>query len=420
MKMMRVKRYAGYLAQVEIWPVAFFILISMVWPPFLPVAVACAAAFWAIRWLAYRRLSVRTPVDWPVILLGIMILVTFYATALPEITKLQVIRLLSGITLFYAIANWASTNQRLLQLRLGASLAGLTLALSAPFSVQWAIGKIPFLSLSFYERFTVWVSDAIHPNVLAGSLILLLPIIIGWLLFDWGTLQWTWRIGLSAVILVMLAVLILCVSRGAWMAIAVGLAVMVILRWRWGWVLILLAGLMAALGVYRLGIATFLDLLASGATSGGVDGRLDIWSRAIFMIRDFPFTGIGLGLFGKTADIIYPFLLHKQGSIPHAHNLFLQVSVDLGIPGLIAWLGTLIGVIAASWKIFWLEKRSDFRWMTGLGAGLLGSQAALVVHGLTDAVTWGMVRSAPLVWGIWGIAIAALLVLNHEIATQKP
>jgi hypothetical protein len=33
--------------------------------------------------------------------------------------------------------------------------------------------------------------------------------------------------------------------------------------------------------------------------------------------------------------------------------------------------------------------------MAGLGAGLLHSQLALVLHGLTDAVTWGMVRLAP-------------------------
>jgi putative inorganic carbon (HCO3(-)) transporter len=92
--------------------------------------------------------------------------------------------------------------------------------------------------------------------------------------------------------------------------------------------------------------------------------------------------------------------------------------VDLGIPGLAAWLATLFVVIAASWKVFRLGKRTDSGWIAGLGAGLLGSQVALVIHGLTDAVSWGMVRPAPLVWGIWGIAIAALLVLNHETATE--
>ncbi|MFM8322579.1 MAG: hypothetical protein ACKOC5_16835, partial [Chloroflexota bacterium] len=43
----------------------------------------------------------------------------------------------------------------------------------------------------------------------------------------------------------------------------------------------------------------------------------------------------------------------------------------------------------------------------GLGAGLLGSLLALAVHGMTDAVTWGMVRPAPIVWALWGLAVAA-------------
>jgi putative inorganic carbon (HCO3(-)) transporter len=58
-------------------------------------------------------------------------------------------------------------------------------------------------------------------------------------------------------------------------------------------------------------------------------------------------------------------------------------------------------------------------WAAGLGAGLLGSETALVIHGLTDAVTWGMVRPAPLVWGIWGTAIAAWYVLFSSRYPRK-
>jgi putative inorganic carbon (HCO3(-)) transporter len=50
--------------------------------------------------------------------------------------------------------------------------------------------------------------------------------------------------------------------------------------------------------------------------------------------------------------------------------------------------------------------------LAALGAGLLGSQIALIVHGLTDAVTWGMVRPAPVVWALWGTVIAAALLLQ--------
>jgi hypothetical protein len=54
-----------------------------------------------------------------------------------------------------------------------------------------------------------------------------------------------------------------------------------------------------------------------------------------------------------------------------------------------------------------------------LGAGLLASQAALVVHGLTDAVTWGT-RPAVVVWVMWGLAMAAMLVSSNQETAVVP
>ena len=65
-------------------------------------------------------------------------------------------------------------------------------------------------------------------------------------------------------------------------------------------------------------------------------------------------------------------------------------------------------------------KNNHRGWAAGLGAGFLGSQLALITHGIMDAVTWGMVRPAPLVWGIWGTALAAWLVLVVQHQQQQP
>ena len=139
-------------------------------------------------------------------------------------------------------------------------------------------------------------------------------------------------------------------------------------------------------------------------------------SRAIFMAQDFPFTGVGMGTYSEVADLMYPFYLKGEGIIPHAHNLFLQIAVDLGTPGLIAWLASLGIVSFAAWKVYALKDSIEYEseWIVGLGAGLLCSQLALVVHGLTDAVTWGMIRPAPLVWALWGLAVATWLWAQQE------
>jgi putative inorganic carbon (HCO3(-)) transporter len=125
------------------------------------------------------------------------------------------------------------------------------------------------------------------------------------------------------------------------------------------------------------------------------------------MAQDFPFTGIGMGTFRQVANAMYPFFLAgPDADIPHAHNLLLQVAVDQGLPGLIMWLALLLLVICGAWSVYRRGQRAGDRWLAALGAGLLCSQAALLVHGLLDATLWGT-RPAVLLWAVWGLAMAA-------------
>ena len=110
--------------------------------------------------------------------------------------------------------------------------------------------------------------------------------------------------------------------------------------------------ILAMVAINQRGMPWILEIAFSSGTISGWDGRREIWSRAIYMIQDFPFTGIGMGSFGEVADALYPFFSYSPGAILHAHNLFLQIAVDLGIPGLIAWLAILLVVIVLSWKLY--------------------------------------------------------------------
>jgi O-antigen ligase len=46
-----------------------------------------------------------------------------------------------------------------------------------------------------------------------------------------------------------------------------------------------------------------LDRLSSGGEIGGLDERVEIWSRALYAIQDFSFTGVGLGAFNRVIPI---------------------------------------------------------------------------------------------------------------------
>jgi len=89
---------------------------------------------------------------------------------------------------------------------------------------------------------------------------------------------------------------------------------------------------------------------------GGVDGlelieRANLWKTGIYMIKDYPFTGIGMG--GYIIEVANYTKKHKAtiGVPQSAENYFIQVGSELGITGLIL-------VIWIFWEIVKQMRRS--------------------------------------------------------------
>jgi len=418
-----LRRFFRFAAGQEIWPVGLAVAAGMLSERLLPLSVAVAGLFWLIRRAARGSFTRRTPGDMPVLALVLLLPLTLYVTTQPEVTIPQVLRLLSGIGLYYTLVNWADCPARLRLAAWGLTLAGGALALVSPLSVEWNREKFTFLPAALYERFTLLVSDTANPNVMAGAIVILLSLAAGLILFSRRNFSRFERLLLWFCALLMAVVLVLTQSRGALLGLGAALALLAGLRWRWGWLFLLAgAGGMTA-AIFAAGPDRVLQFVAGATSLGGWEGRVEVWSRALAMIGDFPLTGVGMGGFTQAADLLYPFFQYRAGSVEHAHNLFLQVAVDLGLPGLLTWLAVLVFSCKAAEESYRagieLARSADPvagaqepGLLAGLGAGLLGSQAALIVHGLLDAVTWGMVRPAPLVWALWGLAAAAGLAAH--------
>ncbi|MBN1890288.1 MAG: O-antigen ligase family protein [Thermoflexales bacterium] len=392
-------------------------------PRWAPATFAGMGVTWAVYALTARRLSVRTPADGLLACLALMIPVTLWATPLPDLTWPAVYQLAAGLVVYYVVVNfcavWAALDLAELGLRLvtwGLAGTGVVLSALAMLGVQW-IPKLPAFK-PLLARLPATLIETINPNVMGGILAVLVSALIGWCWIGWPEHRRAERAALVTVNVGMIGVLVLTQSRGAWMGLAAALVALVLLvnrRSAWG---VGLLALMAAMVVWRLGLERVSSLLLTSQAIRSVDSRAEIWLRAWYIIQDFPLTGLGMGAFRPVVDVMYPlFLAGPEATIPHAHNVFLQVAVDLGLPGLLAWGGTLVLVIAAAWRTYRLGKALGERWLMGLGAGVLCSQVALVMHGLTDAVTWNT-RPAVLVWALWGLAIAAAAAANDPLGPE--
>ncbi len=192
----------------------------------------------------------------------------------------------------------------------------------------------------------------LNPNLIAGSLVLALPLGLGGV--AWGWMRRYRRaaiVGASALCLG-LAALVLTASRGAWLGLAAGLLTASCLEGRSylarrplvrrladGLLMgLLLAGLIGfSLALTWPNLEPWLDTLPRGAT---VISRLKLWRDSLTLIGDYPFTGSGLG----STEMVYSsyvLLLHVGFIDRHVHNLLLQIAVEQGLPGLVIFLGLL-------------------------------------------------------------------------------
>ncbi len=129
--------------------------------------------------------------------------------------------------------------------------------------------------------------------------------------------------------------------------------------------------------------------------SGGV--RLSQWSEAWTFLKDHPLMGAGLSGY-PTA--IKPYHVRKEFEIfQYPHQLFLNVWVEMGVLGLLAW--TLLDLIVI--KTVWLSRRLPIVLIIGF------TLLEMMIHGLVD-VAYFKNDLAVMTW----ILIALLLNTHTE------
>lgn len=435
------KRFFGVSATtifswVETVVLSFLVLVALFPSPNRFLAFFALPVIWLWRWRSTRHFIPRTPLDVPMLGLSLMVLVSLYATYDIAVSLPSIAQIVLGIILFQSVVMWAQTRRGWWFVTVSFGIAEFTVATVGLLGTRWInkVQALNSLTSAFSPRLLgiPGIDEGLHPNIVAGTLLWSLPLILllsrfailkGWLRQKY--LKTLWALAILLISSVILGVFILTQSRSGYIAFAVtatGLLLLLLPTSRYRLVVGgLLVSAIAIGAVVAYSDRNALDrIVNSNAASDAalsldtLDGRLEVWSRALYGIEDFPFTGMGMNTFRKIVHVLYPlFLTSPDRDIGHAHNEFLQAALDLGIPGLIAFISLYL---ISFWMLIqiWRADSGDDRELTqtlvlGLGGGLF----AHLLFGLTDAVIFAA-KPAILFWMLLGL-IAAL----YKNSTEK-
>jgi len=237
-------------------------------------------------------------------------------------------------------------------------------------------------------------STFFSPNIFAGYLIMIIPLTAGLLLEIVKKHQFlSLRAKRSNLILCLLTglsisfmsiSLLLTKSIGAWISLLVAFLVFSVLLFvhrppflrrkvLLGTVITCIVIISILTGIFLIRTEQFLDF---NNPQNSIIQRFYFWKAGVKIIKDFPFTGVGLGNFG----LIYPKYKSPEAVETHfAHNSYLQIWAEMGILGLLAWLWLILGFFRAGLRNLKVEYEQNY-----LTIGLIAASAAFLAHNLID------------------------------------
>jgi len=127
--------------------------------------------------------------------------------------------------------------------------------------------------------------------------------------------------------------------------------------------------------------------------------RSEIWSQSLTLIANQPWLGVGWGQF-NFAWTLTPFASRGAGLVSNAHNLPLQLAVELGVPIALLLMGLLL------WTLWFTFRRlRRLPGATGVHArAVLIMVVVIGLHSMLEYPLWFAYLLFPAAWA-WGLAL---------------
>ena len=363
------------------------------WAWFLAIVPLLMAA----RRIVNKKFIERTIIDIPLLVILVMVLITTVWKANPLHGLPKIAGLLLGVGLFYAVTAVLKT-EKLIKIATILFLCGGVL-----FSLLGVLGMFTFKVkyLTLLMKLKEWLprihfnlpgaEEGFHPNAVGGTLVLIIPLFLI-LLFTYlwkkarGNVLASNKRRLPQLFLlagsaITLGVLLLTQSRGAWLGLLLACVIgffLFLLKKKVFLVVFLVGMLLFAFVIAPSLLENDQVRLTTRQAEGTLFFRIQLWNVVLPMIHENPLVGIGLNEFRYHYEV--------KRELSHPHNKLLLLAVELGLPGLIAYLA-LLGCVGVAVVRIWKKPGNDWLSLAVLGLGC--GQLAHFIFEMTDAVPLG-------------------------------
>jgi O-antigen ligase len=259
-----------------------------------------------------------------------------------------------------------------------------------------------------------------NPNNYAELLILILPFFIAMVLNAKSIYRKVFYFTLSFPPLI---ALFLTGARSSWIALVIAVLVFVFLK---DWKLIpfvAILGILAFLFLPYISPSVYKRVLTIfTGTDTSINYRGAIYQTVVPMLKDFWFTGLGLGAGAEQAPFMkilqrYSLFYLRQTNTagyattpPHTHNLFLQIWIEVGFVGILTYIWFIARTVKRTLVNIYRDASNSMNHISMAGISAL---AGILVMGMAEYV-WFYPRLMLFFWVIVGIVLSALNILDKR------
>ena len=168
------------------------------------------------------------------------------------------------------------------------------------------------------------------------------------------------------------------------------------------------AAMLWAVGVWSRLHAVTVVLTDRSDVNDLTSFRGEIWHSALTLIQQQPWLGVGWGQF-NFAWTLTPSFSRAAGLVDNAHNLALQLAVELGVPAALVMMGLLLFAFARAFGRVWRLAGDG-----GVAArGALMFVLVMGLHSMLEFPLWFVYLLLPTAWA-FGIALGTATTAGAE------